>query len=240
MMSNKPLFGRDVGEFLRSAGLSDTVGEERETEFGIRLKAIAPFGSEKVTLRVLVSNSSGSEEIEFVLMREHSEMLGLKIGEISEEMLPELEYYGEVARAYSSACSSFAYTNSSVSMLMKKLMQKGFPKDVCEDALACVKKRGFVDEEAIAVRRAQIFVEKHWGRSRIIMKLREEGFGEKAMSAALLELENVDFEASCASLIRKKYGRVPDDSHERELMYASLMRMGYSSSEIKKALKLLN
>jgi SOS response regulatory protein OraA/RecX len=60
------------------------------------------------------------------------------------------------------------------------------------------------------------------------------------MSATSSELENVDFEASCAALVRKKYGRVPDDSHERELMYASLMRMGYSSSEIKKALKLLN
>lgn len=239
-MSNKPCFGRNVGEFLRSAGLSNTVGEDRATEFGVHLKAIAPFGSEKVTLRFFVSNSAGSEEIEFVLMREHSETLELKIGEIGEEMLPELEYFAEVARAYSSACSSFAYTNSSISMLMKKLIQKGFSKDVCEDALACVKKRGFVDEEAIAVRRTQILAEKHWGRSRIVMKLREEGFGAEAMSAASSELDNVDFEASCAALVRKKYGRVPDDSHERELMYASLMRMGYSSSEIKKALKLLN
>ena len=123
-------------------------------------------------------------------------------------------------------------------MVRKKLLQKGFSKDVCDDAVECVKQRGFVNENEIAIRRAQVLAEKRWGRSRILAKLREEGFGVSSVSAAIDQLEEIDFALNCAEHIRKKYGLVPDDAHERELMYASLMRMGYSISEIKEAIRL--
>ena len=112
-------FGRDTMEFLRSVGACPVDGGETANS-GVRINSISPMGSEKVVVRVTVSNPSGREEAEFLILREHSESLELKIGDIEEELLPELEYFVEVARAYSSACSSFAYTCSSVSMLMKK------------------------------------------------------------------------------------------------------------------------
>ena len=238
-MSNKLGFGRDVKEFLRTIGCDDLDTSE-EPALGIRITAIAPLGNEKVTVRVTLANQYGSENLEFTVMREHSDGLELRIGSISEDMLPELEYYAEVARAYSSACSSFAYTYSSHAFLLQKLLQKGFAKDVAADAIESVKLRGFVNEDEIAIRRSQVLAEKHWGRARIVMKLREEGFNGSAMYAVSCWLDQFDFVTSCADLIIKKYKGLPEDGHKRELMYASLMRMGFSSAEIRDAMKSLH
>jgi regulatory protein len=236
-MSNSPRFGRDAKDFLRELGIDKS--EPGAKEYGIRITAIAPCGSEKKTVRVLVSNPSGRETVEFALMNVHVESLSLQIGEIEEELLPELEYFAEVAKAYNSACSSFAFAPSSYSALTKKLLQKGFAKDVSADAIECLKQTDFVREDEIALRRAQIFVGKRWGRTRIIMKLREEGFGDVAMQSAKDFLDETDFSEICAEHVRKKYGRAPDNEHDRKLMYASLSRMGYSSLDIKQALKKL-
>lgn len=238
MMSNKLGFGRDAEEFLRARGCDCSEDAELLTH-GARITAITPLGNERITVRVTVANQYGSESLEFVLMREHSEELGLKIGGIDEEVLPELEYYAEVARAYGSACASFAYTYASYAVLFQKLLQKGFAKDVAEDAIESVKLRGFVNEEEIAIRRSQVLAEKHWGRARIVMKLREEGFDGAAMYAVSCQLDGFDFVDSCAALIKKKYKSVPPDGHKKELMYASLMRMGFSSAEIRDAMKTL-
>lgn len=236
-MSNKLSFGKDAKEFLASIGVP--VEKELSFEDGARITALVPLGSEKKTVRVLISNRSGREEVEFVLMNAHVDSLSLAVGEVDIETLPELEYFAEVAKAYSSACSSFAFTPSSYSALFKKLLTKGFPKDVSEDAIDCLRRAGFVKEDEIALRRAQIFAEKRWGRSRIIMKLREEGFNDTSMSLVWNFLDETDFSAICAELIRKKYGNAPKDDHERKLMYASLARMGFSTADIRDALKLL-
>ena len=236
-MSNTPVFGRDAKAFLVNLGIK----EEKPTakEYGINITAIVPLGNEKKTVRVLVANPAGREEFEFSVLNIHAEELLLSIGEIEDEILHELEYYAEVAKAYSSACASFAFTPSSYSALFKKLLTKGFPKDVCEDTMACIKATGFVKEDEIALRRAQIFVGKRWGRMRILMKLREEGFADEALILATEYLDGTDFPTICAEQIRKKYGRIPEDDHGRKLMYASLSRMGFSASDIKSALKLL-
>ncbi len=236
-MSNKPTFGRDANEFLKKLDAEDK--KSPNGDFGIRITAIVVSGTEKKTVRVLVSNPSGREESEFSLLNAHADVLSLSVGEIGEEILSELEYFAEVANAYNSACSSFAFTPSSYSALFKKLLTKGYPKDVCADAIDCLKETGFVKEEEIALRRAQIFVDKRWGRSRIIMKLREEGFDDSVMDSARAFLEETDFPLVCAEHIRKKYGGVPEGDRERKLMYASLSRMGFSASDIRDAIKSL-
>lgn len=237
MMSDKPKFGRDAKDFLLELGVCES--RPVTTEFGIQIKAISACGSDKKAVRVAVSNPSGREEVEFVLMNIHVDNLSLVVGEIEEELLPELEYYAEVAKAYNSACSSFAFTPSSYSALTKKLLQKGFPKDVCADAIDCLEQTDFVREDEIALRRAQIFVSKRWGRMRIIMKLREEGFGDDSLRLTKDYLDETDFGEICAEHIRKKYGCFPDNDHDKRLMYAALSRMGFSVSDIKQAIKKL-
>ena len=72
-----------------------------------------------------------------------------------------------------------------------------------------------------------------------IMKLREEGFDDGAMIAAKSFLDETDFSSICAEHIRKKYGHIPEDGHERKLMFASLARMGFSTSDIVQAMKMI-
>lgn len=237
-MSMAAGFGRDAMEFLRSVGIDSSV-ESEESNGGVRINSISPVGSEKVVVRVTVSNPSGREEAEFLLLREHSEALELKIGAIDEELLPELEYFAEVARAYSSACSSFAFSPTPLKALSKKLVQKGFERDVASDAIAAFEKSGAIDEGEMACRRAQLLSEKPWGRSRILMKLREDGFEDGAISCAMSALDEVDFASNCAELIRKRFGSIPKERYELDKMYASLSRMGFSSSDIRSAMSLL-
>ena len=241
-MSDKLTFGRDINEFLRSRGEPCAMGEERGMgkRHGIFLLSAKPQGGERVVLRISVSSPSGSEETEMVLLPEHFGEMGLSLGMLDAEIMPEIEYWSEVARAYFSACSSFAYTPSSLSALQKKLMQKGFPRDVALDAIESVKRRGFVDESQIALRRAQICVDKKWGRQRVLMKLKEEGFGDDSLYQAKSFLDTVNFAENCAALIKRKFGELPEDRHDRELMYASLSRMGYSTSDMREAQRLID
>ena len=240
-MSNKVGFGRDINEFLREIGQDTPCDREENTlvTFRSRITSISPSGSEKVTVRVTVANPSGSEKVEFSIMKVHSERLELSIGEIDEEMLPDLEYYAEVARAYSSACSSFAFSPSPLKALLKKLVQKGFERDVATDAIEVLDNSGAINEHEMATRRAQLLSEKPWGRSRILMKLREDGFDDGAIFCAMSALDEVDFASNCAELIRKRFGTIPKERQELDKMYASLSRMGFSSSDIRAAMSLM-
>ena len=78
--------------------------------------------------------------------------------------------------------------------------------------------------------------------------LRAQGYGAEVASAALASLTGadcdpgeelppdcVDFEVSCAALIRKKYGTIPEDRAEMRKMVASLMRLGYDTDTIREA-----
>lgn len=188
---------------------------------------------------VEVSNGSGCEKVEFVILDELFDGLELDMGDIDEDELYELDRAADVTAAYMSACASFAYTQGSLKSLYRKLIQKGFSKESSSMAIDIVESRGFVDEDDIAARRAEIMLSKLWGRSRILQKLREEGFSDVVIRGALESIENVDFAENCAKAIEKRYWQIPAERHEREKMYASLVRMGYSSSEIKKALSLI-
>lgn len=232
-MSNKAVFGRDVSEFLCSLGATS---QNNECGSGIRITAIVPHSDGCFNLRIDISGGGEVEKHEFVLLGELVSRLEIAQGEIECELMPEIEYCAEVTRAYFSACSSFAFAPSSLKGLERKLSQKGFETDVAKEAVEFISSRNLVDEADIAHRRAELMVKKLWGRSRIVPKLREEGFSDDTLKSLGEYLHSVDFERNCATLIEKKFAAVPEDRAERDKMIASLSRYGYSLSEIKKAI----
>jgi len=141
-----------------------------------------------------------------------------------------------VTDAYASACRSFAFAPASFNMLKSKLIKKGFERNDADQAIEHPKSREYVDEEDIALRRAELFVGKLWGQTRIMAKLREEGFTDSVMDAVCDYLESVDMVELCSNLIDKKYGGVPCDKRERDKLCGTLYRYGYSPSEIKLAI----
>ena len=240
-MSNKLSFGRDAEDFLRSRSGNSSLNNDNDGGgYGIRITALVPSGNGSVTVHVSVTGCGGQEQSEHILLAEHVSQLSLAIGEISGEIMEEIEYFASVARGYFSAINSFAYGPSSLRALESKLVNKDFDRDVAHEAVLLVKARGYIDECEIAARRAQLLVDKKWGRTRIIAKLREEGFDTDALHRALEELAEVDFAENCAALIRKKFGDLPEIPRERNNALASLSRMGYSSSDIRRAIDLLN
>ncbi len=215
--------------------------QRKENETGVRLLALSRSSKEAMTLRVAVFNPAGREELEFILLEEYCSELCLEVGALDAEMLPELEYWAEVTEGFFSACASFAYVPSSLRALTQKLIQKGFSRDAAADAVEALRRRGYVKEDEIARRRAELCVGKHWGPTRILAKLGEEGFSDAALKKTREYLATVDFAANCAALIAKKYGDVPRDGspearHSRDLIYASLVRMGYTRAQIRSAM----
>lgn len=235
-MSKKIGFGRDAEDFVRSLG-AFTYEERRDS--GIMITAICPYADKCFEVRINVSGSGEREKCEFVLLEELTDRLALSCGYIDSSLMPEIEYCADVTKAYFSACSSFAFAPSSLRGLERKLIQKGFASDVAREAVGFISSRGVVDEAEVALRRFELMVKKLWGRSRIISKLREEGFSSEALSSLEDYFQNVDFAENCASLIKKKFGCVPNERHERDKMLASLTRYGYTATEIRKAISML-
>lgn len=195
----------------------------------------------RVLISLTVGNASGSEDIEFLILDELFDELykELQAEEIDSEIVERLDFCAAVTAAFSSACASLAFTQGSARALLRKLIAKGFSKAASEAAVGIAVERGYIDESAVARRRAEIMVSKLWGRSRILLKLREEGFSDSAMEEARSYLEDVDFVDGCMRAIKKKYSPIPTERKERDEMYASLMRLGYSSSDVKEALRCL-
>lgn len=200
------------------------------------IKGIVRRGDSTCLLSVEVSNDSGRELVEFILIDELFLSLAIEIGDDVGDLLSEIDFYSQVTAAFSSACASFAYVPSSLKALYRKLIIKGFSKEASREAIEIVRERGFVDEEDIALRRAELMVEKLWGRGRILKKLYEEGFPSKVIEGVSDSLDEVDFAENCRRAIAKKYTPIPKERKERDKMYAALIRLGYSASDIREAI----
>ena len=118
---------------------------------------------------------------------------------------------------------------------------KGISADIAEEAVSEIEKKGYLDDAASAAREAERCVAKKWGARRISAALYQKGYDGEAVKQALYALEDsgVDFAENCAELIRTRYDELPDDPNEKRKLYASMMRYGYSSSEINSAMDIL-
>ncbi len=201
------------------------------------VKDIRRQGDGTYNVSVEVGNGYGCELMEFVLLDAFFEEVMPDIGETDEETIGLLELLSEATEAYRSACASFAYSPCSHMALRKKLLSKRFSAVASDRAIEVIRDHGFINEGQIALRRAELMAEKLWGKTRIIAKLREELFEDSALEDAAEYLSTVDFSENCARVIEKKYPILPVERKEREKMYAALSRIGFSSSDIREALK---
>lgn len=204
---------------------------------GIILKDIRRRDDGTVLISINVGNEFGSEKIELVILEELFEEISPLRESLDARQLDTLDKMAETTAAYRSALSSLGFVQSSHKALYRKLISKGHSKAACESAIMLIREKAYIDESSLALRRAELMIEKHKGKSRIIAKLYEEGFGEDALEDVKEYLHEIDFSEFCAETIKKKYGELPADRKEKEKMYASLMRAGFSGSDIKTAIR---
>ncbi len=193
----------------------------------------------EMLVQLLLENGEHQEQKSLVLTTEQYCELKPQRGPISEEEYERLEEAAELCRALRSGESLLSYGANSVQALTRKLIGKGYKRDVAAAAAERLAGYGLIDEERDMQREVEKCLRKLWGSKRISSHLWSKGYAAETMQGLPALLEDVDFAQNCAAMIQKHYGGVPIDGDEYRRMIASLSRYGYSISEIREATRRL-
>ena len=204
----------------------------------ISVVSICAASGDDIAVCVLVSNGAESQREKFVISADAYTKMGISKGECDTETYEALEWEAGVNSAFKRAMAVLGYGSCSRRSLVSKLLQKGFEREYALEAVARAAALGFIDDTQGAYREAQRCVGKLWGAARIRASLIQKGYSSDAVESAICSLEDdgVDFEENCRELINKKYPTLPKERGELQKLIASVMRYGYTLSQIKSAL----
>lgn len=182
-------------------------------------------GEKRSTSRFLISDGAYTE-------------LSLSVGISSEFVYDAVEREANIYAAYKRALYILGYASSSRRALKQKLVAKGFDAEFSDLALERLEANGLLCEADFALREGERCLAKLWGFERIRAHLKEKGYSDSSVNSVSFAFEDmgIDFDENCASLIKKKYSRIPTDKKELQKLIASVMRYGYTLSQIKCAL----
>ena len=132
------------------------------------------------------------------------------------------------------------YAKNTPKALKNKLMRKGYPDDIAEDAVGFLIEKGFIREDEDALLFAATLAErKKYGANRIKQEMFAKGFSSDVIRETMEMLE-VDFAQICASRMRTMGGLALFETPEDKKKYtASLLRYGFSYAEIREAQAIL-
>jgi len=206
----------------------------------IAVTALVAFNDgNEICISVEISNGENSEEKKLCVLAEQYSLLRIKKGEISSFQFDEIEHASDICSAYKKGLYLLGYGACSEKNLIYKLKTRGFENDISSEAVAMLSENGYINEADDAQREAERCVAKLWGKKRIISHLYSKGFGDTAVKKAYSFLSEIDFTENCRKLIlrdhKKQLATAQADDKEKQKLFASLSRMGYSFSEIKEA-----
>ena len=183
-------------------------------------------GEKRSSSRFLISDAAYTE-------------LSLSVGISSAYIYDAVEREANIYSAYKRALYVLGYASSSRKALHHKLVAKGFDAEFASLALDRLEANGLLREADFALREGERCLDKLWGSERIRAHLKEKGYSNAAINSVFFAFEDngVDFDEYCALLIRRKYSHIPTDKKDLQKLIASVMRYGYSLSQIKRALE---
>ena len=179
----------------------------------------------RATARFLISDGAYTE-------------LSLSVGVSSSFIYDTVEREAKIYAAYKKALYLLGFSSVSRLALYRKLVSKGYEAEFSTIALERLEANGLLCEADSALREGEKCLSKLWGAERIRGHLKERGYSDDSINNVFFAFEDmdVDFDENCALLVEKKYPRIPSDKKELQKIIASLMRYGYSLSQIKRAL----
>ena len=220
--------------------MTDSPIPYRGTEAVITVRSLhAQSGGAEVALCVLIENGERREERRLVLTTEQYCELKPMRGAITEEFYDMLEEASQLCAAIRAGEHLLTYGANSVRALTQKLIRHGYLHETAALAAERLADMGLIDEARDLHRELEKCLRKLWGAKRIHAHLWSRGFGADAMADLPGLLDEIDFVANCAALIRKHYGTLPTQPDDRRRMMASLGRYGYSLSEIREAIAIV-
>ena len=194
-------------------------------------------GGALICLAVALSDGENVDRREFLLLSSQYAEIGVSKGEIDEAAFDTISEASELCLAVRRGMNILGYGASSKRELSKKLALRGVTRDMASGAAEMLERMGYVNEREDAARFAERAVRKYWGTRRIYSELVSKGYEQGAVEFAIDTLESVDFSALCKDYIDKKCGALPETPDGRKKLFAALMRMGYTSSEIREAFR---
>ena len=161
---------------------------------------------------------------------------------VSADVFHMIRADSERCEAVTKALRALTASTLSYGALNAKLKQSGFSEDAVRAAVAIVRKRGLINEEADAADIAEKMARsKGRGPARIKAELQKKGYSSSVASAAAGSVpQEIYEEALRKSLHSKCKGRVPEDKAERDRLTASLVRLGFSTGMIFSAMNELS
>ncbi len=207
----------------------------------IQVKHAAARQSGGVTVKILISDGEHKETRSLVLSDCEWARLGFRVGDVlDEDSYDALDEAAEYCEAVRKGMDLLSYGANSRDALAVKLQRRGYDRQLSRRVAAELYARGYINEDADAQGIVRACLARGYGRGRIITKLRERGYENGVISRVLEQLDEVDFAANCAALIRKKYKKLPEERTELDKLISAMARYGYSYGEIKGALELCN
>lgn len=220
--------------------MDETVAKPLSEEFAARIESIrAQREGAEMVLTLQISENGKAESCKLVIPTEVYCEKKIRRGEISAQTFCELQILSRRFDAIRCGENLLAFGPNTEQTLIRKIMRHGFTRDEAEQAAEILQKRGLIREDQDLRREVEKCLRKLWGKRRILFHLRSKGFADETLAALPELLKSVDFSEQCAQLIEKHYGELPTDRDERDRMFASLCRYGYSLDEIKDALQIL-
>lgn len=173
---------------------------------------------------------------EVLLDTELIEFLGLSVN-MDVEDLEKLIFESDFKRAKSRALMLLSRRDHSEKELTDKLIKGGFSKDASRLAIERMAEMGLVDDKAFAKHYfEQMVVFGHSSTREAEHKLKLKGISSETIKEILLDAE-VDESQNVKALIERKYINKLTTEEGVQKVFASLIRKGFSFSDVKRALK---
>ncbi len=176
------------------------------------------------------------EEYTLTVDRDFFLNLGIKNGyDISCDELNELTQKITTRRAFNKAVDLLSRRDHSKKELADKLKQKGYGNDF-EEVFEKLESYGYLDDERFARNYVKQLIDfKAFGKMRLKQELIKKGIDRDLISEILEEIE--PDEDALVRLIERKYMRNLTDEKGIKRTFNTLVRLGYSYSEIKSVLR---
>ena len=165
--------------------------------------------------------------------------LGIRVGECDRDYYDAICRASKVYTAEKRGLNILGYGACSEKALYMKLVSRGTPKDIAAEAVERIVAQGYMNSDGDALREAQRCVAKRWGQKRIVAHLRSKGYADESVKRAIyaLEDEGADFTQVCLERLKATYSALPTDREDMRKLVAALSRYGFSTSEIREAIK---
>lgn len=194
----------------------------------------AADGGARLILQVEVHSSKGSEAKALSVFSARLPRTP-RCGALTEEEYLWLCREAELTNAMDIGLRLLGANGASQMQLVQKMQQRGVKSATARAAVLELAHRGCIDEQRGALHEAQKGITKLWGDRRILAALRAKGYGEEALAEVVALLATQNGAERCAKLIRRRRMALPRDEAALSRFMASLIRYGYTASEIKRA-----